>query len=203
MKGFHRQRPCRVIRATPAILVTVSTGLMLLSTGCSESSADQEQATGQDAAPRLDATDEAASSSDAREEAHHEDAAPDGSLDTADDSYDAPQVTCSLTTSGTCDPSPDPSIPECNGCYEVRGQWFDTEARCLKDDSSVVVACSTICTAGAAFACYTRGTGDSTEVLLSTQTYLEQAEFEAQTGFVPCTSSLETEVLSAIPCSAQ
>jgi len=159
--------------------------------GCSESAGDADASDSVDTGDSVDAD-------------SGESGKLSGSLDAAVEATDeageeSSSKSCQLTTSGTCSPAPDPEAPGCSGCYEVRWQVFDTELGCLVQAKPIVVACTTICTAGAGFECYVRKNGESIEVVLSTYTY-EDTVFEADTGFVACDPDLRSEVVTAIPC---
>lgn len=158
--------------------------------GCSESTTDTDVGDSVDAD-----TDGSGKSTSAL------DAAFETTDEAGETAKDSSSKSCQLTPSGTCSPAPDPEAPGCSGCYEVRGQVFDTELGCLVQANAIVVACTTICTAGAGFECYARENGESVEVVLSPYTYFEATVFETDTGFVACDPDLRSEVLPAIPCA--
>lgn len=171
------------------LLATVATAVALAA--CSESSDDAD--TPREAGSMLDAT--ADVSGDAGVTDQNAPDATDTSL------MDSPATTCRLLSSGKCSPAPDSTQSECNGCYDVAGQVYDTALGCLRDLVPKVLACTVVCSGGAAGECYSRPDGGTSEVILSVSTYYDnEAAFEVDTGFTVCDESLRNTVITAVPC---
>lgn len=107
-------------------------------------------------------------------------------------------VTCELLANGTCSPPAQPNDVGCNGCYEVKGQRYDTTANCLLDEVPVTITCTTLCVSYGG-QCYQRVVEGTTEVVAMNESY-EDPKFEQETGFTPCNSTLGKEVMTASPC---
>jgi hypothetical protein len=171
-----------LLRSFPLLALTVGVA-------CTDSTSETAVAdAGQDAT--LDATPDAEPS----------DGAPviDVQRDEGGDTEDGPSVVCEALADGSCAPAPDPSVPECNGCYAHAASRYDPDAKCLLEATPETV-CTTVCLAYPVEQCYSRQVDGSVEVLVLGSLF-EDERFEQETGLTLCDDALSQEVAAAPAC---